>query len=85
MVGTAYERAFRKLKDLVPQMEKESATPQDVARLLVRAFEARKPKARYTHWRALMDSPWTTLIPDMWWDAILGRMLDLEPPSASGA
>jgi NAD(P)-dependent dehydrogenase (short-subunit alcohol dehydrogenase family) len=85
MVGTAYERPFRKLRDLVPQMEKESATPEDVARLLVRAFEARRPKARYTHWRALMDSRWTTLIPDIWWDAILGRMLDLDPPSTSGA
>jgi NAD(P)-dependent dehydrogenase (short-subunit alcohol dehydrogenase family) len=85
MVGTPYERPFRKLRDLVPQMEKESATPEDVARLLVRAFEARRPKARYTHWRAFMDSPWTTLIPDMWWDAILVRMLDLKPPSTSGA
>ena len=85
MVGTAYERPFRKLKDLVPKMEKESATAEEVARFLVHVFEARRPKARYAHWRAFMDSPWTILIPDLWWDAILGRLLGLKPPNTSGA
>ena len=83
VVGTAYEGPFRKLKDLVKQMEKESATPEEVARLLVRVFEARRPKARYAHWRAFMDSPWTILIPDLWWDAIMGKMLELKPPKMS--
>ena len=83
LVGTAYEGPFRKLKDLVKQMEKESATPEEVARLLVRVFEARRPKARYAHWRALMDSPWTILIPDLWWDAIMGWLLELKPPKMS--
>src|SRR6516162_2209774 len=83
LVGTAYEGPFRKLKDLVKEMEKESATPEEVARFLVRVFEARRPKARYAHWRAFMDSPWTILIPDLWWDAILGRMLGLKPPKLS--
>jgi NAD(P)-dependent dehydrogenase (short-subunit alcohol dehydrogenase family) len=85
LVGTAYEETFRKLKDLVKQMEKESATPEEVARLLVRVFEKRRPKARYAHWRALMDSPWTILIPDLWWDAMLGKMLGLKPRKTSGA
>jgi NAD(P)-dependent dehydrogenase (short-subunit alcohol dehydrogenase family) len=85
LVGTAYEGPFRKLKDLVKQMEKESATAEEVARFLVRVFEARRPKARYAHWRAFMDSPWTILIPDLWWDAILGRLLGLKPPNTSGA
>jgi NAD(P)-dependent dehydrogenase (short-subunit alcohol dehydrogenase family) len=85
LVGTVYEAAFRKLKDLVAQMEKESATPEEVARFLVRVFEARRPKARYAHWRAFMDSPWTIWIPDLWWDAILARMLGLKPTNTSGA
>jgi NAD(P)-dependent dehydrogenase (short-subunit alcohol dehydrogenase family) len=85
LVGTAYEGPFRKLKDLVKQMEKESATPEEVARLIVRVFEARRPKARYAHWRAIMDSPWTILIPDLWWDAMLGKMLELKPRNSSGA
>ncbi|HEV3256050.1 MAG TPA: SDR family NAD(P)-dependent oxidoreductase [Gemmataceae bacterium] len=85
LVGTAYEGTFRKLRDLVKQMEKESATPEEVARFLVRVFETRRPKARYAHWRAFMDSPWTILIPDLWWDAIMGRMLGLKPSNSSGA
>jgi NAD(P)-dependent dehydrogenase (short-subunit alcohol dehydrogenase family) len=85
LVGTAYEETFRKLNSLVKEMEKESATPEEVARLLVRVFEARRPKARYAHARALVDSPWTILIPDLWWDAILGRMLELKPRNTSGA
>jgi NAD(P)-dependent dehydrogenase (short-subunit alcohol dehydrogenase family) len=80
VVGTAYERPFRKLKALVKEMEKDSATAEEVARFLVRIFEKRRPRARYAHWRAFMDSPWTILIPDLWWDAIMGRMLELKPP-----
>jgi NAD(P)-dependent dehydrogenase (short-subunit alcohol dehydrogenase family) len=85
LVGTAYEGPFRKLNSLVKQMEKESATAEEVARFLIPVFEARTPKARYAHSRAFMDGPWTILIPDLWWDAILGRLLELQPPSASGA
>jgi NAD(P)-dependent dehydrogenase (short-subunit alcohol dehydrogenase family) len=85
LVGTAYEGPFRKLDSLVKQMEKESATAEEVARFVVRVFEARRPKARYAHARALMDSAWTIWIPDLWWDAIMGRMLELKPRDASGA
>jgi hypothetical protein len=85
LVGTAYEGVFRKLNSLVRQMEKESATAEEVARFLVRVFEARRPKARYAHARAFMDSAWTILIPDLWWDAILGRLLELKRPNTSGA
>src|SRR5262249_15588338 len=65
LVGTAYEGPFRKLNSLVKHMEKESASPEEVARFLVRVFEARTPKARYAHSRAFMDGPWTILIPDL--------------------
>jgi NAD(P)-dependent dehydrogenase (short-subunit alcohol dehydrogenase family) len=83
LAGTAYEAPFRKLASLVKQMEKESATAEEVARFLVRVFEARRPKARYAHARAFMDGPWTILIPDLWWDAILARFLALEPRNTS--
>jgi NAD(P)-dependent dehydrogenase (short-subunit alcohol dehydrogenase family) len=83
LVGTAYEATFRKLDSLVKEMEKESATAEEVAGFLVRVFEKRRPKARYAHWRVFMDSPWTTLIPDLWWDAIMGRMLELKPHNLS--
>jgi hypothetical protein len=66
-------------------MEKESASAEEVARFLVRVFEARRPKARYAHARAFMDGPWTTLIPDLWWDAMVGMMLGLKPRNTSGA
>ena len=85
LVGTAYEGPFRKLKDLVKQMEKESAPAEEVARFRVRVFEARRPKARYAHARAFMDGPWTILIPDLWWDALLGKLLGLKPCNTSGA
>jgi NAD(P)-dependent dehydrogenase (short-subunit alcohol dehydrogenase family) len=85
LVGTAYEGTFRKLDSLVKQMEKESATAEEVARFLVRVFEKRRPKARYAHWHAFMDSPWTIWIPDLWWDAIMGKMLELKPRNSPGA
>jgi NAD(P)-dependent dehydrogenase (short-subunit alcohol dehydrogenase family) len=85
LVGTAYEGPFRKQKDLVKKMEKESATPEEVARFLVRVFEARRPKARYAHSRAFMDGSWMTWIPDLWYDAMLGMMLGLKPRNTSGA
>jgi NAD(P)-dependent dehydrogenase (short-subunit alcohol dehydrogenase family) len=79
LVGTAYEGPFRKLKNLVKQMEKESASAEEVARFLVRVFEARKPKARYAPSRAFMDGPWMTLIPDLCYDAMVGMLLGLKP------
>jgi short-subunit dehydrogenase len=79
LVGTAYEETFRKLNTLVKEMEKESATAEEVAHFLVRVFEAKTPKARYAHWKVFMDSPWTIWIPDLWWDAMMGRMLGLKP------
>jgi NAD(P)-dependent dehydrogenase (short-subunit alcohol dehydrogenase family) len=85
LVGTDYEGPYRKLNSLVKRMEKESATAEDVARFLVRVFEARRPKARYAHSRAFMDGPWTMLIPDLWWDAMLGKMLGLKRLNTSGA
>jgi NAD(P)-dependent dehydrogenase (short-subunit alcohol dehydrogenase family) len=79
LVGTAYEGPFRKLISLAKEMEKESASAEEVARFLVRVFEARRPKARYTYSRVFMDGPWPAFIPDLWYDAMVGRMLDLKP------
>ena len=36
------------------------------------------PEARNAHWRAFMDSPWTISIPDLWWDAMIGKILELK-------
>jgi NAD(P)-dependent dehydrogenase (short-subunit alcohol dehydrogenase family) len=84
MTGTAYEDPLRKLNGMLKQMENESATADEVASFLVRVFEARRPKARYAHSRALMDGPWTILIPDLWYDSILGAMFGLKPRNKSG-
>jgi NAD(P)-dependent dehydrogenase (short-subunit alcohol dehydrogenase family) len=78
VVGTAYEEPFRKISELLREMETESATADEVADFLVRVFEARRPKARYAHAKALMDGPWTMLIPDLWYDAMLGVMFGLK-------
>jgi NAD(P)-dependent dehydrogenase (short-subunit alcohol dehydrogenase family) len=83
LVGTAYEKSFRKLSQMLRQMEMESATAEEVARLLVRVFEAPRPRARYAHSRALMDGPWTMLIPALWYDAMLGMLFGLKPRKAS--
>jgi NAD(P)-dependent dehydrogenase (short-subunit alcohol dehydrogenase family) len=87
LIGTAYEEPFRKLGHMLTQMEAESATAQEVAQFLVRVFEAPRPRARYAHSRALMDGPWTMLIPDLWHDALVGRLFglrrDIAPPTAS--
>jgi NAD(P)-dependent dehydrogenase (short-subunit alcohol dehydrogenase family) len=84
LVGTAYEGPFRKLNGMLNQMEKDSATAEDVARFLVRVFEARRPKARYAHSRTFLDGPWTIAIPDLWYDALLGWMFGLKPRTTSG-
>jgi NAD(P)-dependent dehydrogenase (short-subunit alcohol dehydrogenase family) len=83
LAGTAYEEPFRKLNEMLKQMETESATAEEVAQFLVRVFERPKPKARYAHSRALMDGPWTMLIPALWYDAMLGVMFGLKPRKAS--
>jgi NAD(P)-dependent dehydrogenase (short-subunit alcohol dehydrogenase family) len=83
LVGTAYEEPFRKLNQMLKQMEAESATAEEVARFLVRVFETQRPRARYAHSRALLDGPWTMLIPDLWYDAMLGMMFGLRPRRAS--
>jgi len=79
LAGTAYEGSFGKISGMLKQMENESATADEVARFLVRVFEARRPRARYAHSRALMDGPWTILIPDLWYDAMLGVIFGLKP------
>jgi len=83
VAGTAYEEPLRKLNRMLKQMEGESATAEEVARFLVRVFEAPRPRARYAHSRALMDGPWTTLIPALWYDAMLGMMFGLKPRKAT--
>ncbi len=85
LVGTAYEGPLRRLNGMLMQMENESATADEVARFLVRVFEVRRPKARYAHARAFMDGPWTILIPDLWYDALVGTMLDLRRRDKSRA
>lgn len=77
--GTAYEDSFRKMSHALKDMENESATADEVARLLVRVFETRRPKSRYAHSKALMDGAWTICIPDLWYDAMLGEMFGLKP------
>jgi NAD(P)-dependent dehydrogenase (short-subunit alcohol dehydrogenase family) len=82
LVGTAYEEPIRKLNGMLGQMERESATADEVARFLVRVFETPRPRARYAPSRALMDGAWTMLIPALWYDRMLGMMLGLKPPKA---
>lgn len=77
--GTAYEEPFAKLSHLLKEMEHESATAEEVAQFLIQVFETRRPKARYAHSKALMDGAWTILIPDLWYDAMLGMMFGLRP------
>jgi NAD(P)-dependent dehydrogenase (short-subunit alcohol dehydrogenase family) len=86
LAGTVYEEPFRKISGLLKQMENESATADEVADFLIHVFEARRPKARYAHSKAFMDGPWTILVPDLWYDAMLGLMFGLKPrktPDAS--
>jgi NAD(P)-dependent dehydrogenase (short-subunit alcohol dehydrogenase family) len=83
LAGTAYEEPFRNLNRMLKQMETQSATAEEVAQFLVRVFETPNPKARYAHSRALMDGPWTMLIPALWYDALLGTMFGLKPRKAS--
>ena len=78
LVGTAYEESFRKVNRMLKQMETDSATAEEVAAFLVRVFEAPRPRARYAHSRALLDGPWTILIPALWYDAMLGIMFGLK-------
>jgi NAD(P)-dependent dehydrogenase (short-subunit alcohol dehydrogenase family) len=85
LVGTAYEEPVRKINSLVKQMEEESAPAEEIARFLVRVFEARRPKARYAPSRTFMEGPWMSLIPDLWYDAMVGMWLGLKQRNASGA
>ena len=57
-------------------MENDAATADEVGNFLVRVFETPNPKARYSYARAFMDGPWPILLPDLWYDALLGMMLE---------
>lgn len=83
LAGTAYEEPFRKLIEITEQMEKDAATPDEVANFLVKVFETPRPKARYSYWRALIDGPWPTLLPDLWYDEVLSSMLGLKRQRSS--
>jgi NAD(P)-dependent dehydrogenase (short-subunit alcohol dehydrogenase family) len=85
LVGTPYHEPFGRLNGMLQRMENDSATADDVAHFLVRVFETRNPRARYAHSRAFMDGPWTMLIPDLWYDAMLGMMFGLKKRNTSGA
>jgi NAD(P)-dependent dehydrogenase (short-subunit alcohol dehydrogenase family) len=85
VAGTAYEEPFRKLNAMLAQMENEAATADEVAEFLVRVLETRRPRARYAHAKAFLDGPWTILIPDLWYDALLGMMFGLRPRPKAGA
>ena len=83
LAGTAYEEPFRKLIELTAQMERDAATPDEVAAFLVKVFETPRPKARYSYWRALIDGPWPALLPDLWYDEVLSSMLGLKRQRSS--
>lgn len=79
LIGTAYETPFRKLIDVSKKMEDDAATPDEVGAFLVRVFETPRPKARYAYSRKpLVDGTWPAMFPDLWYDAVLGMLLDLK-------
>jgi NAD(P)-dependent dehydrogenase (short-subunit alcohol dehydrogenase family) len=79
LLGTAYEEPFRKLMKLSAQLERDAATGDEVGNFLVRIFETRRPRARYSYARTFMDGPWPIMLPALWYDAVLGMMLGLKP------
>lgn len=83
LVGTAYEEPFRKLIKLSKEMEDDSATADELGNFLVRIFAAPRPRARYAYSRTFMDGPWPIMLPDLWYDALLGMMLGLKRRSSS--
>ncbi len=85
LVGTAYEESFRKLIEISEKMENDAATADDLGKFLVRVFEAPRPKARYAHSRKpLVDGTWPAMLPDLWYDEVLGVLLRLRRRNSSG-
>ncbi len=78
LVGTAYEDSFRKMAEVTEKMENDAATADEVGEYLARIFEAPRPKARYSYARAFMDGPWPALFPVLWYDEMLGLLLNLK-------
>jgi NAD(P)-dependent dehydrogenase (short-subunit alcohol dehydrogenase family) len=86
LVGTAYEGPFRKLIKITETMENDAATPEQVGGFLVRVFEAPRPRARYAYSRKpLVDGTWPAMFPDLWYDEVLGILLDLKQRKVSGS
>jgi NAD(P)-dependent dehydrogenase (short-subunit alcohol dehydrogenase family) len=84
LVGTAYEESFRKLIKTSEKMENDAATADELGNFLARIFEVRRPKARYAYARKpLLDGTWPVMLPDLWYDAVLGKLLGLKQRKSS--
>jgi len=63
-------------------MEAEGIPPEAIGRFLAKFFEDRNPKARYAFVLGRFQN-WTIpkLLPDLWLDFVLGRMMRLNSHS----
>ncbi len=76
-----YARAMARGMDLMARSDVRAAAPERVARTIVAAAEARRPRARYIVPRRTVAALWLLgLLPTRWTDAIFRRVYALDAP-----
>ena len=78
-LSNPYRQTMFDLDDLANKNLKNSLSPDDVARVIVRAATARRPKERYyTPLSTLFQTGFLALLPSRWLDALLGRVYGIK-------
>ena len=76
-----YRQTMFDLDDLAKKNLENPLSPDDVARVIVEAATARRPRERYvTPFSARMQMLFLGMLPPRWLDAILHRVYKIKPP-----
>jgi short-subunit dehydrogenase len=77
--GNPYRKLFFDLDEFTQKSLRKALTPEDVAKVIVRAATARRPKARYiTPFSARAQLACLGLLPERWVDRLLRRVYKLD-------
>jgi len=78
-LSNPYRETMFKLDDLAKKNLENPLSPDDLAKIILHAATAKRPKARYyAPFSALLQSVFLGMLPARWLDAILMRVYDLK-------
>jgi len=79
-IGSDYEHSLRRFNKLIIQKGKAGFPPIDVAKLILKALEAKRPKTRYVITpNRLIHFTLPGLLPEKWVDRLTAKALHLFP------